>query len=284
MKRSRPKWILSFFVLFSTFAFASEIKDNSTKNSESKTRIVSLAPSLTEFLFLLGLGPNIIGNTIYCDYPPQAKSIMKVGDFVSFDVEKILKLNPSHVVATNGNNLFQIQMIKKAGIPVVEYPFSRLFEIVPALQKMGKDFQKLEESQKWVKDFEHKKGFLLKKAEGKRRLNVLIVLQLHPLLVVGKSTFISDLFELANLKNIVNLDGYPSLEWGYLKSNAVDVVVFPVETTLVGDPLKAQEIKSLFHKKGVSNSKMRVVLWDQAELSRPGPRVVQVLDRLIRDF
>jgi len=49
-------------------------------------RIVSLAPSMTEILFALGLGDNIVGVSTFCDYPEEAtKKTENRGYVQSFD-------------------------------------------------------------------------------------------------------------------------------------------------------------------------------------------------------
>ena len=66
---------------------------------EPPNRIVSMAPSLTEILFALGVGDKVVGVTNVCDYPPEVKEIEKIGDsIIGYDVEKIVELNSDLVV------------------------------------------------------------------------------------------------------------------------------------------------------------------------------------------
>jgi len=62
-------------------------------------RIISLAPSNTEILFELGLGDRVIGDTVYCDYPEEAKGKEKVGGYSDIDIEKVIALNPDLILA-----------------------------------------------------------------------------------------------------------------------------------------------------------------------------------------
>ena len=55
-------------------------------------RIVSLVPSVTETLFALGAGPEVVGVSQYCDYPPEATKLPKVGDFIAPNLEAIVAL------------------------------------------------------------------------------------------------------------------------------------------------------------------------------------------------
>lgn len=82
-------------------------------------RIVSLSPSLTEMLFAIGCdSTRIVGVTTFCDYPPAAMRIARVGGIVDASLEAILLLRPDLVLATRGNPLELIESLTKLGIPV----------------------------------------------------------------------------------------------------------------------------------------------------------------------
>jgi iron complex transport system substrate-binding protein len=61
-------------------------------------RIISLAPSITEMLFYLGLGESVVGVTRQCDYPAAVSGIENVGSFLIPDTERILELSPDAVI------------------------------------------------------------------------------------------------------------------------------------------------------------------------------------------
>ncbi len=65
-------------------------------------RIVSLAPSITEVVFSLGLGGQLVGVTDACDFPAEARSITTVGPFVQPNIERILTLRPDIAIAVSG--------------------------------------------------------------------------------------------------------------------------------------------------------------------------------------
>ena len=58
-------------------------------------RIVSTGPSITEILFALGLGPKVVGVTDYCNYPPEARKIQRIGTWMTPNMEAILKHAPT---------------------------------------------------------------------------------------------------------------------------------------------------------------------------------------------
>jgi len=84
--------------------------------SAGKLRIVSVAPSVTEMLFALGLGDSIVGATDYCDYPARARQIERVGGLGSPNVEKLLALSPDLVIATDFEHKYVPKLLQQAGI------------------------------------------------------------------------------------------------------------------------------------------------------------------------
>src|SRR5919199_1381801 len=82
-------------------------------------RIITLAPNLTEIVYAVGAGDRLVGNTTYCDYPPEAKQVEKVGDTLQPNIEKIIALHPQLVLVSTASQLeaFTRQLDERA-IPV----------------------------------------------------------------------------------------------------------------------------------------------------------------------
>src|SRR5213594_2656778 len=82
-------------------------------------RIVSVAPSITEILFALGAGDQVIGDTTYCNYPEAAKSKAKIGGFSTPNLEAILALRPDLVFTTSQHSEL-VRDLRYARIEAVE--------------------------------------------------------------------------------------------------------------------------------------------------------------------
>src|SRR5260221_13438127 len=82
-------------------------------------RIVSLAPSLTETVYALGLQDKLVGDTEYCDYPPDATKKHKVGGAINPNMEEIALLKPDVVLVVKSlNRLETVRALEQLGIPV----------------------------------------------------------------------------------------------------------------------------------------------------------------------
>ena len=67
-------------------------RDEKSQYRQKLSESISLAPNLTEIVYAVGAGGQVVGNTTYCNYPPKAKDVAKVGDTLQPSIERILAL------------------------------------------------------------------------------------------------------------------------------------------------------------------------------------------------
>ncbi len=99
-------------------------------------RIISLAPSITETLFALGVGERVVGVTRYCDYPPQALSKPQVGGYLDPNMEAILALKPDLAIALAGQQRLK-QRLESLGIPTLQIQHQTLRDILNSIRTIG---------------------------------------------------------------------------------------------------------------------------------------------------
>ena len=102
------------------------------------TKIVSLAPHLTELLFSLGVGDRIVATVRYSDFPDAAKQIPRLGDAFSLSLEAVINLEPDLILAwTTGGNQRTIQRLKELGYPVYLNDAKSLEQIADNVERLG---------------------------------------------------------------------------------------------------------------------------------------------------
>ncbi|HDT13379.1 MAG TPA: ABC transporter substrate-binding protein [Candidatus Aminicenantes bacterium] len=102
-------------------------------------RIVSMAPNVTEILFALGLGDRVVGATRFCDWPPEARSVPRIGGLVDPNLEVIRSLDPDLVIAFRGNPLRLVERVGKLGLPVFVLDIGDgLDALAPLVEKIGR--------------------------------------------------------------------------------------------------------------------------------------------------
>jgi len=85
---------------------------------EVPKRIVSMAPSLTETLFAIGVGDRVVGRTRYCSYPPEAAEIPEIGGHLDPNIEAIVALKPDLVVTIPSSEEAE-RRLRSLGVPVL---------------------------------------------------------------------------------------------------------------------------------------------------------------------
>ena len=102
-------------------------------------RIVSLAPSITEILYYLGLGNKVVGVTKFSYYPPEALKKPKVGSYIDLNIEKIITLGPDLVMGTkDGNKPGIVDLLEQAKIPTYIVNPRNVVEVIETLPVIGR--------------------------------------------------------------------------------------------------------------------------------------------------
>lgn len=101
------------------------------------SRLVSLAPALTEMVFALGLGSNLVGRTRYDLYPPEVRNIAAVGGFLDPNIEAIVSLRPSLLVSTQESRLAG-ERLSALGVPSIYTNLNSVESIISSIEDLGR--------------------------------------------------------------------------------------------------------------------------------------------------
>ncbi len=176
------------------------------------TRIVSLAPGLTEMLFALGAGDRVVGRTRWCDYPPRVTDIPSVGDGLSPNVESILSRRPDLVVFyASPANETAISQLEQLGVTTLSLLTDDLEDLMRSTRLLGRvtgDSEMADSLADWL-------GREIAALERTRPTwddpSVLMVAWDNPPIVIGESSFLSEIVEIAGAQNSFGDVDRPSL-------------------------------------------------------------------------
>ena len=223
-------------------------------------------------LFALGLGKSVVGDTVYCDYPPAAKLIAKVGD-VNTSYEKVLALRPDLIVADGVANARAVVRLTALRQPVLAVSPTSLAAVETSLRQIGARTGTSKQANAVVGQMEHKARLAaqIAAADKRPRPHVLIVVQVNPLWTAGGGTFMDDLVTRAGGVNIGK--AVP----GYGPFSKEEVLAHPPDVIL-GDPAVQTAFRAdalLSHLTAVRNGRVYSLPSDLT--SRPGPRLADGL-------
>jgi iron complex transport system substrate-binding protein len=180
------------FLLFCACGYPNECK-----------RIVSLGPAITEELFLLGKGDNVIGVTSYCNRPNEAGLKQKIGTITEIDVEKIASVRPDIVLATPLSDTGSISKLQKLGIRVKTFPLAKNFsDICKQFIELGEIAGEKEKAQSIVLDAEEQVKNISESVKELPKPKVFIQVGARPLFTMTKDSFVNNYIELAGGINI----------------------------------------------------------------------------------
>ncbi len=166
-------------------------------------RIVSLSPLLTENIFLLGAGDNLVGDTIYCQRPEAARTKEKVGSVQELSIEKIVSLRPDLILASNLTPPQQVAKLRQLGFRVEAFRQPASFEaICEHFLRLGQMLGLRDRAEAIVGQARGKVKAVQQATASLPRRKVFLQVGAHPLFSSIKSSFTNDFITLAGGVNI----------------------------------------------------------------------------------
>lgn len=246
--------------------------------AQTPHRIISLAPSITEDLFALGLGGKVVGDTTYDNYPPAAVNITKVGGFSSPSIEKIVSLNPDIVFASSLENNTLLSTLSGYGIPTVVLNPTSLTGILNDLSLIGKVSGSAGNSSALVANLTQK--MTANSISVASHPRVLYLVWYDPIMSAGADTFEGDIIAHAggiNVAQLANVSGYGTMS----KESIVALNPSVIIANSAMNSTAVQQVKSdpaLATVDAVKNGKIYIL--DSDIISRPGPRAFDALEQI----
>ena len=271
---------------------------------------MSLSPSCTEILFAVGAGDKVVGVTDYCNYPPEldtkieTKEVAKIGGYWDPSVDTIFTLEPDLVLVSTAKctvktNECKVNCSRKCeittkvaaqlrhfGLNVLTLSPHRMSDVLDNILLVGKITGNAAKAMKLVQNLKQRMDTVVTHlTETSSRPKVYFEVWNDPYMSVSSKTWIGDLINLAGGTNIF---GEEISEWPIIGSEEIiqrnpDIIVFPV---IPGVPRfwgSFETVKNRLGWKGITaikNSNLYEVPRDF--ISRPGPRLVNALELLVK--
>jgi iron complex transport system substrate-binding protein len=166
-------------------------------------RIISLAPNVTEILYLLGAQDRLIGNTIQCTWPEEAKRKPKIGDLLNPNYEVILAAKPDLVIAsTAGNDRNAVMKLSGLGAPVYVAAPRTVERIFQSVEDIARITDCTERGLQLVAQMKERLERIRLRISDLPPVRAFFITWLDPLLAPGKNTFENDVLSLAGVISI----------------------------------------------------------------------------------
>ena len=257
-KKSITLCLLILFLLIPSFS-----------KTNKDIRIISLAPNITEILFSLGLGENLVGRTSFCDFPKETEGIEIVGDFMSFDIEKMILLEPDVVMLTGNEQDKFKNKLKALGIDYEQFYPKSIDELLVGITNFGKRFNKEKEADSLKIVFENTFENLI---IPDKKLSCYVELSKKPLVTVGGTSFLNDVLDKAGLINV-----FKDIDQDYPIVNSEKILLKNPDVIILLGEVGVEDIymRSAWENISAIKGKRIYDKFNQDLLLRPGPRIIE---------
>jgi iron complex transport system substrate-binding protein len=244
-------------------------------------RVVSLAPSVTESIYALGLENLLVGDTDYCDYPEAATKLHKVGGATNPSLEEIAHLKPDVVLVIKSlNRLETVQQLERLGIATYSADPHNLDEIRSSVRRLADILGNPSAGEELDAALLQREKVLQLKLRNVPPARTLFVVWTDPLISVGKHTFIADALAHAGATSVVE----SSQDWPHISLEEM-VRLQPQFLVFANSHSEqvARDVDALAKRPGwdlldaVKNRKYVVI---SEAINRPAPRLFSAVEDL----
>ena len=246
-------------------------------------------PNVTEILFAIGAGPQVVAVSTYDVEPPEVRSLPTVGALVDPDTERIIAMKPDLVVTYGSQADLQTQL-KATRIPFFDYRHGGLDHIMVTMRALGERTGHAAQAEKVARGLQASIDAVRKRVAGKPQPKVLLVFGREPgslrnIYASAGRGFLHDMLDVAGgedvLRDIDKESAQISTET--ILSRAPEVIIELNAANRLNDvDLKAvlDPWSTLSAVPAVRNK--RVIILMGSGLTVPGPRVIEGIEKMAK--
>lgn len=181
--------------------------ENEVIIEEMPNRVISIAPSITEIIFALGLEGNLVGRTDFCNFPLEVESIESIGSLKSPNIEKIIELEPDLIIASTHFQKEVYDKLTELQVKVIVLDSKGSFDgVFETIEKTGKVFNVNDKALELIRDMKSTIEEVIDKVKDEPKPTVYYVVGFGEYgdFTAGGDTFINDMLEMAGAINIAS--------------------------------------------------------------------------------
>ena len=244
-------------------------------------RVITLAPNLTEIVFAIGAGDRLVGDTTYCDYPPEAKNVAKVGDTATPNLERIIALKPQVVLVSTASQLERFtQQLEGQKIAVFVTDPRDLEGVFRSIEQIGRILDHEQQANALVQKLRERTKAVANAVQSTKPVRVFFQLSAEPLYTAGRDSFATDLMRRAGAISVTA--DVPGTWPKYSNESALaakpEAIILPTGGSM--GAANSEVVEALRNSPAVQAG--RVYKINDDYLARPGPRMVDGLEEMAR--
>jgi iron complex transport system substrate-binding protein len=245
-------------------------------------RIICLVPSITDDVFSLGVGDDVVAVTDYVRFPAEAQKKPSVGSIMSPSIETIASLHPDLILGTpKSNQQTTLDKLQAMGIPVFLVDPHGLAGILHSITSLGTALNREQQATALTTNLQHRIDAVRASVRGKPIVSVFMPQWYDPVITIGKGAFITEIIEAAGGHSITS--DIPQ-EWPHVSMETV-IARAPESLLLVrGGKTNFDVLKDKPGWDTLPAVKLRRAYYVDRRVDFPSPVAIEALEDLAKQF
>lgn len=251
-------------------------------------RIVSITPSNTELAYAVGAGDRLVGVTTFCNYPPEATKLPKIGGFAArtISIESIVAARPDLVLAGDQSQRMVIDALERAGLTVASVQPRGFEGILETVDLIGRLTGHGEEARRINDDARQRMRHVserLATIPPEKRVRVYWEVFDQPLMTAGPKSLVGQIIELGGGNNVFGdvAEDYPQISTEAVIARNPQVIMGPTSMRT-----RALTREALHARPGweriAAVRELRIVVLPDELVARAAPRFVDGVELVAR--
>ena len=215
--------VLSMFVVLTVPGFASRSLTDETGRTvvvpDHPHRVICLMPTVTDTVYALGAGGDVVAISDYTKYPAAALKKPSVGDLIKPSIETIVSLHPDLVIGMQPKGPMEVtEQLERAGIPIFLVSPHGIAGILHSVESIGMALNRTPEADVLVHSLQQRVDAVKARTQGLPAPRVFMPVWYDPITTIGRNAFITEIIAAAGGRSVT--DDLPT-EWPQISMEVV---------------------------------------------------------------
>ena len=245
-------------------------------------RVVCLAPSVTDTVYELGAGNEVVGISDYTKYPTEAVKKPSVGQVLNPSVEAVVALHPDLAIGVGDlNTEVAVLKIERLGIPVFLVVPHGIGGIYRSIENIGKVLNREHEAHDLISRLRAREEAVRKRVSGKPALRVFMPLSEDPIITIGKNAFLTELIAAAGGRSVTDdlAQDWPNISMETVLVRQPDYLLL-----IEGSPMTIDELRKRPGWKNLICVQQNRIFYVDDRMNYSSPVVFGALESLAKQF
>jgi ABC-type Fe3+-hydroxamate transport system substrate-binding protein len=245
-------------------------------------RVICLMPSVTDTVFALGAGDDVVGISDYTKYPAAALTKPSVGDLIRPSIETILSLHPDLVIGYQPKGPMEVtDELERVGIPIFLVKPSGISGILHSVETIGEALNRTQQAEELVRNLKRRIDAVKAQTKDLPAPRVFMPIWYDPITTIGKKAFITEVIEAAGGRSVTDdlTAEWPTISMEVVLERAPDALLL-----VRGGKTTMQVLQNRPGWSGMAAIKEHHVYYVDDRINFASPNAIDALEDLAKQF